>query len=763
MVAADLLPECLKDSPKFRSTLAEEESQIAFLEAKLERVLRACGTMVDCGKTFINQQTQFTNSLWELNSCFNDDSETTAHFSRIIHSLQEMNKYHSILLDQASRTILKNLSNFIKNDIKGMWDSRQHFDKISSDLDIALSRNSQVPKSKPVEIEQANGILQATTTCFRHTVLDHVYCVTMLQSRKKHEILGTLLSYMQAYSTYFHQGYDLCEGQQLFLRTLDEEIVQMRSESTKLEKTLGNRHTLVTNIINDDPSEAMQGYLFKRTTNAFKTWHRRWFCLKNNQLVYRKRTGEDHYTIMEEDLKLCSVKPAVDSERRFCFEVLSPTRSHMLQADSEEMFNKWISALQKGIGAALQHVMHSQEQQQSNYNNSEDSCNNNRRTKIWDQLARIPGNDICCDCKSPEPRWASINLGITLCIDCSGVHRSLGVHYSKVRSLTLDAWEPEILKVMAELGNNVVNSVYEANIDPNIERATPSCNGTIREAYIKKKWVERAFVSGINLSPLRCKRKWSVRKLRRRAKSRDKSASSTPAHTPTVEEPDEVVILGEELDQKQPLTAVIDLESEDDSTEGEDNISTVSEEDISKLSPTLLLYKASCAHNIPVMSQALALGAEKLWVNPEQDNASHLHQAIISGSVMACEYLLLNGVPINAQDSNGKTPLHLATEMGHTAQVCLLLKHRANQHLKDINGVEPLDTAVKMANADIVTLLRLGRLNEEMKDSESGTDDTFNDVVRDFSQLVFDPSGKMIRPPLTNSNSTESTITKGTG
>lgn len=71
---------------------------------------------------------------------------------------------------------------------------------------------------------------------------------------------------------------------------------------------------------------------------------------------------------------------------------------------------------------------------------------------------------------------------------------------------------------------------------------------------------------------------------------------------------------------------------------------------------------------------------------------------------MACEYLILNGAKINAQDSEGNTPLHLATQMGHTAQVCLLLKHRADQHVRNKDDTEALSIAVQSANADIVTL-----------------------------------------------------------
>jgi len=255
-----------------------------------------------------------------------------------------------------------------------------------------------------------------------------------------------LLSVMNGYRTFFHQGSDYYKDGEPSLKAISVHLNEMRSSTLRdadLTAFLANSSQLVLttpDYLNGPlvpPDCIMQGYLFKRSSaKTFKSWKRRWFELMDaGQLIFRKR-ADDLPTVMEDDLRICLVRPMADTDRRFCFELISPNKTHILQADGEDVFQAWVSALQLAIQSAIHNSTStrtsdptSPPQQQSASQLLQLTA---EKAKVIKSILNVEGNNECCDCGASDPEWASANLGITLCIECSGIHRSLGVHYSKV-------------------------------------------------------------------------------------------------------------------------------------------------------------------------------------------------------------------------------------------------------------------------------------------------------------------------------------------
>lgn len=114
--------------------------------------------------------------------------------------------------------------------------------------------------------------------------------------------------------------------------------------------------------------------------------------------------------------------------------------------------------------------------------------------KALSGLLRDPKNNTCADCKAQShPRWASWSLGVFVCIKCAGIHRSLGTHISKVKSVDLDIWKEEHLTVLVKMRNNeLANCFYENKLPEGMKKPLTDNNQLqtfIRNKYEKRKWV----------------------------------------------------------------------------------------------------------------------------------------------------------------------------------------------------------------------------------------------------------------------------------
>nr|XP_029487841.1 arf-GAP with coiled-coil, ANK repeat and PH domain-containing protein 2 isoform X5 [Oncorhynchus nerka] len=809
--------ECLKDSPRFRATVEEVEGDVGELESKLDKLVKLCIGMIDAGKAYNTANKQFVNGIRELAASSTKDDVIESSLTKFAESLQEMINYHTILFDQAQRSVKTQLLTFVKEDLRKFKESKKQFDKVSEEKEAALTKNAQVPRNKQHEVEEATNILTATRKCFRHIVLDYVLQINVLQSKRRSEILKSMLSFMYAHLTFFHQGYDLFSELQPLMKQLGGQLDQLVVDAAKEKRDMEQKHSTIqqkaalqevtevepfpdgrsfcawrsSDFSNDDTKLeynvdadngiAMEGYLFKRASNAFKTWNRRWFSIQNNQLVYQKKF-KDNPTVVVEDLRLCTVKHCEDIERRFCFEVVSPTKSCMMQADSEKLRQAWIKAVQNSIATAFREQGEDAEKLDRKSSTSTGSLESGGEPKekslkgesALQRVMVIGGNACCCDCGQPDPRWASINLGITLCIQCSGIHRSLGVHFSKVRSLTLDSWEPELLKLMCELGNGVINQIYEARREElGARKPRPADPRQEIEAYIRAKYVDRHFVRRPSDEELRSKVVSLSKQEKRLSSSSEHLPPRPPPPTPKLRPasnassqsvrsadsgiqnsadgsremlatiPSTNSLAEAEAAEAPPMTMPATLPPPSPCKE------VVIFSEPKEYSPGLQLYWASCARSLPDMAEALAHGAEVNWVNTDDDKRTPLIMAVQGGSLVTCEFLLQNAANVNQQDAQGRGPLHHATILGHTGQVCLFLKRGANQKAADIEEKTPLSMAVDAANADIVTLLRLAKMNEEMREAEGpymqSGDETYQDIFQDFSQMASNDPEKLNR------------------
>uniref|UniRef100_A0A061R5X4 Arf-GAP with coiled-coil, ANK repeat and PH domain-containing protein n=1 Tax=Tetraselmis sp. GSL018 TaxID=582737 RepID=A0A061R5X4_9CHLO len=304
---------------------------------------------------------------------------------------------------------------------------------------------------------------------------------------------------------------------------------------------------------------------------------------------------------------------------------------------------------------------------------------------LLEVLRRVPGNSACADCGAADPDWASLSFGVTLCIECSGVHRQMGVHISKVRSLTLDVrvWEPSVVQMFQQLGNQFVNSVLEekaprrtndqedtwlwsADSDGEDEvadsaimsrdtladagglRATckPSAGDGLaeKEKFAVAKYIDRRFTAPCAVRPEELRETlWEA------VASGDLQGTLR------------LILKGGDVNEWHAHIGSVRLMSE--------------------------ALEVAEGLGIPVPETVTERGAMEL---------SLLHLAAKVGATANVELLLQRGAAIDAPDMYGRTPLHYAILFQQAEAAKLLIRKGADASLKDMSHCNALDTAVTM-------------------------------------------------------------------
>ncbi|KDR68678.1 hypothetical protein GALMADRAFT_160754 [Galerina marginata CBS 339.88] len=118
----------------------------------------------------------------------------------------------------------------------------------------------------------------------------------------------------------------------------------------------------------------------------------------------------------------------------------------------------------------------------------QDKATTDRFARTLRDLVKRPDNKVCADCKRNDPRWASWNLGVFLCIRCSGIHRGMGTHISKVKSVDLDVWTPEQMESIQKWGNHLANLYWEAHLKQGHVPPEHKMESFIRSKYESRRW-----------------------------------------------------------------------------------------------------------------------------------------------------------------------------------------------------------------------------------------------------------------------------------